>query len=192
MKYPTSVRWPTETEWDIVKEVYKKTLPSRYRVCITNGLGAGGAAFTIPTSMIGEIAAGYIAGFGGLIGQYLSSVSNLGYLVNVGGAYRSLSANQNRKELLVHEVAHVWQGYNSVFANTYAIKSALHQCAGILDSDGNISGRGSAYNYTSGKEWKSYNPEQQASIIEDWYAAGKPESGELWPYIQDHVRKGDV
>lgn len=48
-----------------------------------------------------------------------------------------------------------------------------------------------AYNFTAGKPWKSYNPEQQAMIVEQWFAMGQSQNDPLFPYIDQHVRKGD-
>lgn len=48
-----------------------------------------------------------------------------------------------------------------------------------------------AYSYTVGQPWKSYNAEQQASIIEDWFSQGQLKTGPLYPYIVNHVQKGD-
>lgn len=111
----------------------------------------------------------------------------MGYLMNIGPThYANMAASH--PALLVHETAHVWQGRNSAFALTYALESALHQCAGILST----SDRGAAYAYTAGAAWSSYNPEQQAKIVEDWYKAGEPTSGSLWPYVRDYVRRGIV
>lgn len=35
----------------------------------------------------------------------------------------------------------------------------------------------------------TYSAEQQANIVRDWYDAGRPNSGPLWPYIRDHIRQ---
>ena len=90
--------------------------------------------------------------------------------------------------LLVHEMAHVWQGRNSWFALSYVVESVVSQ--GVSAWRG--AGTGGAYTYAPGRPWGSYNPEQQASIIEDWYKSGMPTAGPLWPYIRDHVRRGRV
>jgi hypothetical protein len=117
----------------------------------------------------------------GAIAGLLGSITNLGYIMSVGQvAYRGMSSSN--QDLLVHETAHVWQGKNSTFALSYVFGSAISQC---------IQGTG-AYSYTAGQAWGSYNPEQQASIIEDWYKAGESGAHALYPYIRDYVRKGKV
>lgn len=199
MNAPTSARWMNNSEWEIVSGVFGSTLPFRQRIIITNGLGAQDRPFTIPTSLISSLPSvladslaglialppiGAVLGFGVGAGLALvGSVVNAGYLMNVGQyAYPDMSSSQDDRELLVHETAHVWQGKNSVFALSYVYGSAISQCT---------SGLG-AYNYSPGNNWGSYNPEQQASIIEKWYKNGQSESDPLFPYIRDYVRKGKV
>ncbi|HUF04364.1 MAG TPA: hypothetical protein VMM38_09340 [Aridibacter sp.] len=171
------------TEYDIVESVYGDTLPWRIRIIITDGLGGYNRPFTIPTSLVttvlGSAASGFLASIASVAG-YLASVVNAGYLMNVGSAYPDMSTANT--DLLVHETAHVWQGKNSIFAQSYVYNSALNQC---------LRGTG-AYTYTAGSPWGNYNAEQQASIIEHWHGAGMPTSGDLWPYICDHVREGDA
>ncbi|MGI9419195.1 MAG: hypothetical protein ACR2RA_15300 [Geminicoccaceae bacterium] len=113
---------------------------------------------------------------------------NLGYLVNIGpSAYASMTASQSTKDLLVHELTHVWQGANSIFTMNYVINSAFHQCKGMASSK---TGRNAAYTFTPGADFSSYNAEQQASIVEHWYSSGQSQNSNLWPYIRDSVRKG--
>jgi hypothetical protein len=167
-------------EYAIVSRVFGDTLPWRIRIIITNGLGKDNRPFCIPTSLLTSLPAALATGFAAVLIGELASFVNFGYLVNVGSDYEDMSSsNQN---LLVHETTHVWQGKNSVFAMTYVFESAISQCIHGLN----------AYSYTAGSEWSSYNPEQQADIVEDWYAAGEPETGDLWGYIRDHVREGDA
>jgi len=88
----------------------------------------------------------------------------------------------------VHELTHVWQGSNSTSATTYVHNSLMNQCR----SEFGTGSHGGAYGYTPGGIWSAYNAEQQASIVEDWYVSGMPESGPLWPYIRNNVRTGSV
>lgn len=180
---PTQARIMSSPEYRIVERVYGDTLPFRFRIIITNGLGGYNRPFTIPTSLVttllGAAASGFLATIATAAG-YVGSIVNMGYLMNVGSAYPDMSSTNT--DLLVHETAHVWQGKNSIFAQSYVYNSAVNQCV-----QGNA-----AYNYTAGEAWSSYNAEQQASIVEHWYEAGEPESGDLWHYIRDHVREGDA
>ncbi|MCP5426153.1 MAG: hypothetical protein H6970_13955 [Gammaproteobacteria bacterium] len=193
---PTKARYLNAEEWKIVQRVFGDTLPAYSRIIITNGAMGEDRAIVLSTSAItsvlGSAAATAILGVvGTLVGQaalYLTSFLNLGYLINVGpAAYRDLSnwVDQTRDDdaegrLLVHEMTHVWQGKHSAFALTYLYDSLYHNCT---------EGR-KAYKYQAGKHWSSYHAEQQAMIVQDWYISGEWESGDLWPYIRDHVRKG--
>lgn len=178
---PTSARFMNQSEYDIVQRVMGDTLPYRVRIIITNGAGLSNRPFTIPTSLVttllGTAAASFMAPVAAL-GGYLTSFINLAYLMNVGTAYADMSSTNT--DLLVHETMHVWQGKNSFFSLSYVFDSCISQC---------LRG-GGAYNYTAGGDWGSYNVEQQASIVEDWFVAGEPTSGDLWGYVRDYVREG--
>lgn len=212
MQIPTQIRILTGAEWAIVQQVYGSTLPLRHRIWITDGLGGGGAPFTIPTSMINTFAisgliqaalAGllmnYLGGRDGLVSRALnltgvvgvnpSTFVNLGYLMNVGpAAYPNMAASEGTRRLLVHEMAHVWQGANSQLSTTYVFNSIMHQCNASVHG----TSRNGAYAATAGQVWSTYNAEQQASLIEEWYLAGCREDHPNFPYIRDKVRQGIV
>jgi len=203
-----------DKEWEIVTGVFNSsTLPFKQRIFVTDGLGAQNRAFTIPTSLISSlpvVLASALAGtaLGGpagaalttaisSVGALLGSVTNFGYIMSIGpGAYTDMSRDfanptpprtiNEYRALLVHETTHVWQGRNSTFALSYVFGSAISQCASSLGG----STTGGAYGYTAGAAWGSYNPEQQASIVEHWYEAGESGSHALYPYIRDYVRRG--
>jgi hypothetical protein len=177
---PTKVRTMSPVEYHIVSGVFGPTLPYRSRILVTNAAGLDGRAFTIPTSLVSAILGMNPALFlPTAVAGYLGSIVNLAYLMNVGKDYNTLGTSQQR--LLVHETTHVWQGKNSTMALTYVFSSVLNQ---------GLHG-GAAYSYVAGQPWRSYNAEQQASIVEDWFRAGQPKSGALYPYIVNHVQKGD-
>lgn len=215
MQAPSRGRFLNQAEWTILQSVYDGTLPLRYRILITDGLGGGNRPFSIPTAAISVLtipsavqsamtglvtanlgglgdginAVSNYTGFMGLgaLPSQLAGVVNLGYIVSVGpGAYPDMSVTH--RALLVHELAHVWQGSNSKSSTTYVNNSIMNQCRADLT----IGGTRTAYDYTPGSNWRTYNAEQQASIIEHWYNSGMPTSGALWPYIRDYVRKGIV
>jgi hypothetical protein len=79
-------------------------------------------------------------------------------------------------DILIHELAHVWQGHNSNFAWGYTLNSLFSQM--VCDN---------AYKYRLGDEWQNYNVEQQASIVEDWYKRGRSKSDPAFRYIRDNV-----
>ena len=218
MQMPSSARLMIGPERAIVDRVFGSTLPSRYRVILTDALGGGGAPFTIPTSLIslstlpgafGSALDSLVlqipgmswftslrnatgTGFTDFTGALRSvtqfaGVANAGFVMNVGAAYPDMTRNDDTKELLVHETCHVWQGHNDLSSMTYVLNSITHQCSGMIQGKS----RNAAYAYTPGQNFSTYNAEQQASIVEDWYIAGEPGSGDLWPYIRDHIRTGN-
>ena len=79
-------------------------------------------------------------------------------------------------QTLIHELTHVWQGHNSTVAVGYIFNSLWHQA---VDSD--------AYAYTLDLDWDDYNVEQQAHLVEDWYAKGCKEDDPRFKYIRDHI-----
>jgi hypothetical protein len=179
IQLPTKIRLMSSDEYDIVTRVFSDTLPFRIRILVTNAAGESGRAFTIPTSLLTTLGLTATTFLAGAAVGYLTSFINLAYLMNVGNDYDKLATSQ--KGLLVHETAHVWQGKNSTQSLSYVFNSVINQCL-----------KGNAYAYVAGKPWSDYGVEQQASIVEDWFVNGEKQSGDLWPYIQNHVRKGDA
>lgn len=106
------------------------------------------------------------------------------YTVNVGTrAFQGMEAREY-SGLLIHELAHVWQGQHGV---PFMSNSALHQTLAAIESGGDT---GKAYDFEPGKQWNKYNSEQQASIVERWFLDGRRQSSPLYPYIRDNVRPG--
>jgi hypothetical protein len=188
-------------EWEIVTRVYGDTLPYRWRIFLTDALAMDDRAFTIPTSLLSTLPAaitatltgGLLAGpAGALFGAelaagagWIGSRINLGYVMGVGpDGYAGMDGRNER--LLVHETAHAWQGRNSTFALSYVFGSVRSQCRAWL-TKGSFN---RAYDYEPGARWGSYNPEQQAHLIEDWFGNGESTADERWPYIRDYVREG--
>jgi len=87
-----------------------------------------------------------------------------GYVLFVGDGHYGMSSLPADKALLIHELVHVWQGEHSRWRWTFMAESGWSQlCHGDA-----------AYHYdpTKLKDWDSYNPEQQAQIVEGWYVDG--------------------
>jgi len=79
--------------------------------------------------------------------------------------------------VFIHEMTHVWQygkGYNVKLSSLW----------------GQSFGEG--YQPILGKPWDDYNVEQQATIVESWYAAGMGTSHAAFPYVDKVVRRGSV
>ena len=114
---------------------------------------------------------------------------------NVGSNYPSLTANNDRKRLLIHGLTHVWQGQHLV---PFMLNSVAHQSLSAINNGGDTS---PAYNYTVGKPWEQYNVEQQASIVAHWFTptnicftngkcGGKMiATDSRYRYIRDNIRK---
>jgi hypothetical protein len=213
---PTSARWMNDAEWEIVTRVFTPAeLPFRAQIVVTNGQGAGNSPNTgnmsIPTSLLGTIlGGGSLAAIGGVAGGalagpkgaaiigflgavsgavqgYLSSLGPQGYILLIGPRrFAGMEKDRTSRKVLVHESTHVWQAKNSWFAMSYVVDSIVTQLAGIVAGTGPTGN----YGYTAGAPWSSYNAEQKADIVRDWFDSGEPTTGLLWPYIRDYVRKG--
>lgn len=117
------------------------------------------------------------------------------YMVNVGPAFPSLTANEGRKLLLIHELTHVWQAQHLV---PITLNSAVHQALSAINNGGDVS---AAYAYTVGKSWGQYNIEQQASIVAHWFmptnicfpngtcGGGMKTNDSRYRYIRDNIRQ---
>ena len=183
IKIPSKIRWVTNAEYSMVYRVFGSSLPMSSRIFVTDGAGLEGRPFTIPFSLLSTLGATVVGGFVGLLGGYLTSgIANLAYFINAGDFYRNSFAvgDQNGQNMFIHEMTHVWQGYNSTIGLSYVFNSCISQC--VLGKR--------AYNYQVGQDWSSYNVEQQAHIVEDWYYAGMPNNGDLVEYVQKYVRNG--
>ena len=130
------VRSLSTVEKNLAKSVFQNTI-NYDMVKITDTLGAGARPWTTNTPPL--------------------------YMINVGGDYPNLTANDDRKRLLIHELTHVWQGQHLV---PFMLNSAAHQSLSAINNGGDTA---PAYSYTVGKSWGQYNVEQQASIVEHWY-----------------------
>lgn len=154
------------------------------------------------------------------------------YLLLWSNAYKTniAKASDRMKETFIHELVHVWQGqYSGSSGISYMANSTWNQFSyGVRDIFKNGFGSGSrrisemfrkglikewgvhrnqAYSFKVeeiGKDFKTFNVEQQALIIESWYAkrafkvneieykAGmESENDDRFPYVRDCIRKGN-
>ena len=153
--YLTSRTRPLTTEEiNDAKRVYQRTIKYAL-VSVADDLGAQQRPWTEPS--------------GGSMDLYVLHLGPLGFASTGDPAMRAL---------LIHELCHVWQGMNHVFAWSYVVDSLVNQAV-----------RGaSAYSYTPGDLWGEYNVEQQASIVEDWYSTGLRTDSPLYRYIVNNIR----
>jgi hypothetical protein len=142
------------------RRVFRETVPYG-EVFVTPLMGAGGAAFTLP--------------------------GPTGYMLNVGPTAFSqdMSGPPDLKQLLIHELTHVWQGEHGSWPGSYVFDSVWHQGKSIAQTGD----RNNAYTYTAGRPWSWYNVEQQANIVQDW-SVNQSLFSLLYPYIQFHIRAG--
>lgn len=86
------------------------------------------------------------------------------------------------RNTLIHELTHVWQGTNRRHAFDYILDSVYNQIRFGKDAyDLNQADVGK-------KKWSEFNAEQQAMIVENWYAGGMSESDDAFTYIKDNIR----
>jgi hypothetical protein len=133
-----NVRSLASREIAIARSVFKDTIPYA-RVFVGDGLGFQARPFTIPIPM----------------------TTPREYLILVGEqGYTGMSLFQNDKNLLIHELTHVWQGQDVGWAWAVQGSSVYHQAT-----------QDDAYAYDKSryKPWGDYGPEQQAQIVEDWF-----------------------
>ena len=120
------------------------------RIRVSNLTGLGDRPFTIPGP--GEV-----------------------ILVNLGDGYdspttyrghgRGARHDQAPGQMFVHELTHAWQIANNSFTPEYF-------CDSWATAVGTSGGDMSAYHYRDEdyrREWSYFNPEQQASIVDDWF-----------------------
>ena len=153
----------TDTEKWVLGFVFKDTLPYDL-IGITPNIGLGDRPYTLPNYTIWDWQA---------------------WDVNMGTQqhWDKLAAKYGWDyfwQILVHELTHVWQGHNKTVQWGYVANSVWHQLTAGQD----------AYKYTLGQSWNSYNAEQQASIVQDWFANGRKEDDPAFGYIRDNIWQG--
>lgn len=104
------------------------------------------------------------------------------YVIHIGESSHDKGATDpSRSRTFIHELMHVWQGlYHGNTPFDYV-------CSSLVDQ---IQTGGGTYNHKPGQEWGTYTVEQQASIVDTWFADGMVEndSDKRWRYIRDHIR----
>jgi hypothetical protein len=90
------------------------------------------------------------------------------------------------RNTFIHELTHVWQGHHSAISWEYMADSLLAQGRALIEHGD----RNKAYDFVAGEPWDSYNVEQQANIVENWFANGMNTSDPLYVYITDNIRAG--
>ncbi|HEX4132100.1 MAG TPA: hypothetical protein VHZ24_18865 [Pirellulales bacterium] len=182
-----NIRSLTAAERNVVKSVFKSTVPAD-QVLVTSISGEDGRAFTLPGTLIMDVA-GIIPPVGLLV-HLVGLVDHLQdkYLINAGSIASLLPSaydNGTRERsgsMLIHECTHVWQGIHNGFSWWYVFNSLYYQ----------IKCGQRAYDVDENnlKTWSSYNVEQQAHLIEDWYSRGCLTTDHNYPYVRDNILPG--
>lgn len=151
----------------VINQVFRKSLPNEFlrsKVMLRNTLGIGDRPFT-------EISAG--------IGRYE---------IHMGWEVTSRTTrSDDYYSTLVHEMTHVWQARHSWWGIAGVWMSSIKcQCCR----------QGNAYLYGEGnlgkKEWSDFGREEQAQIVEDWYAKKKMKTTDpRFQYIRDNIWAGN-
>ncbi len=170
MRRVRNVRYLADGERHLAMKVFKFTIPYD-EVLISDALGWDDRPFTMPTSYPTS--------------PFFNVPSSEGdYVIHAGDGYYGMSKLPPDQKTLIHELTHVWQG---VHGNHYVIWSMLLQAS---EDD--------AYDYKGNylaEDWDDYGPEEQAQMVEDWFANGMQEydpatgTGDKWFYfIKKNIR----
>lgn len=92
------------------------------------------------------------------------------------------------RDTFIHELTHVWQGHHSHFGWEYMAESMIAQGHAIVTKGD----RNEAYRFEPGKPWGSYNVEQQAYLVQNWFRNGMRTDADdkLYTYIEKNIRAG--
>lgn len=175
-----SSRLLTNGEISWARMVFQSTLPYN-QIYITDMIGAQNRAFTVPAPSAGQVAASTIATslFGPLATPFITAARSAFYLINFGSSGYANAGSLANLPTFIHELTHVWQSYHQMFPNGYIFDSLWHQAVSGSDS----------YRYNLGQAWNSYNVEQQASIVGDWFSMDRMSSSSpRFRYIQGNIR----
>ena len=165
----------------LARMVFQSTLPYN-QITISDAIGLGNRAFTIPMFNEGQSVA---AAFGTLLLGPLATPFVLmrpsSYLINFGASGFANAITVANVPTFIHELTHVWQSFNQTIPSAYIFNSLWHQ----------VASGSAAYSYTPGQAWGSYNVEQQASIVEDWFKLdGMSPTSSRFTYIRNNIRMG--
>jgi hypothetical protein len=150
MRRVRNVRHLAAGEIKIAIDVFRFTIPYK-DVLVSDALGYDDRPFTMPTSIP-------------TTALFNVSSDDGDYVIHAGDGYYGMSTLQSDKETLIHELTHVWQGVHQ--GKSYFVVSMINQAGGDAY----------AYDHDHLKpDFDDYNPEQQASIVEHWFADGKKE-----------------
>lgn len=108
------------------------------------------------------------------------------FCLHMGPARFQLDLGTTQTSLLIHEMTHVWQGQHNA-PLWYVFNSGCNQAVATVS--GGSSGGAYAIDSQTG-QWKDYGAEQQAVIVQGWFAGGMSSSDWRFRFIRDNVRTG--
>ena len=164
----------------LARMVFQTTLPYN-QITISDAMGLGGRPFTIPMFNEGQSVASIFGTllFGPLVTPAILLTRPSSYMLNIGAKGFANALASDQVATFIHELAHVWQSFNQTFSSAYIFNSLWHQAIS----------NGAAYSYSPGQAWGSYNVEQQAHLVEDWFQAdGMSPASSRFTYIQSNIR----
>jgi hypothetical protein len=163
-------------------EVFEGSLPARERIVLTDTIGGGGRAFTFPR-FDGKITLN-------MGPEAFADPRNY----QVGGERNRYPGQAIRHgEVFIHELVHACQIHHSGDLSFLADGLASKVCEGA---------GGSPYSYgPAGSDYSSFNLEQQAQVISDWFAGAVPIGSNqsstardidspYFRYVSDNLRVG--
>ncbi len=152
-------------EISLAKRVFGETLPYN-KIFLVNHTGTGNRPFT------------------------QAQLAKRNYYLHVGPqiffdatskapwSYSEGEVKERRCDVFIHELTHAWQGEHQ--PTVLKQKSLYHQPPSKNE-----------YNYALGASWNSYDAEQQAQIVEDWFnprVGGESTEDSRYRYIVENIR----
>jgi type VI secretion system secreted protein VgrG len=160
----------TQSEIEFARQVFEDRLPyDRVRIASFYLPGNHGTAVTLAS-----------------LSTFIPARSMRSYTIYSGPVVFRDGADARDGDTFIHELTHVWQGFYGQLGWEYMARSLVAQGrAVVMRGD-----RHGAYEYEPGSLWRSYNVEQQAQLVEDWFARGMRADDERYRYIAENIRRG--
>lgn len=167
----------TFQEIELAKIVYGHTIPYD-RVRITAIIGLQDRAFVIPGSLL-HLIPPLLPG-GAILHPVILATLHDKYLVNMGlnGVRDAILYNTDHPDperrtrpgvVLIHELAHVWQGHNGAVQWSYLFNALFSQTLCRLTHRGNDQAAYSIDPVGQSTQFNRFNAEQQATIAAIWH-----------------------
>jgi hypothetical protein len=167
----------TDPEIQFAERVFGPTLPTD-RIRLTNLLGLGNRPFTIPT-----------------LGRTI--LVNLGAGLDDPVGYTGFGDPENQArqaagQLFIHELVHAWQIDTSSF-----LPGLICEAVGAQSTT--LGGNMAVYRYgPADQPYSEFNPEQRASIVDDWFAGSgnqaefgrvvESDANPYFRYVHENIR----